>query len=289
MTRAYTRAVDSIEKSDLVSLLQMALDEDSRFGDVTSEAIFSSDINCHARLVAREPGIMCGALAIDVLSDLVESKIKHTACFRDREEFSANQVLMEIQGSLLAVLKIERPLLNMIQYLSGIASATNAIVKKYPRIKIFDTRKTIPGYRKLAKYAVQCGGGYNHRLNLSEMAMIKDNHIAMGSVKEAVEKIRKSSNVKIEVEVDTIGQIQEVLENDADIVLLDNFSLEDIRSAVAVIRKKKPLMPIEVSGGITPDKLEAINEIGNLGVSMGYLTHTTRFLDLSLEVESGSR
>jgi nicotinate-nucleotide pyrophosphorylase (carboxylating) len=186
-------------------------------------------------------------------------------------------------------LRIERVLLNFLQYLSGIATEANKISKKYEnRLLIFDTRKTLPGYRKLAKYAVYIGGACNHRQNLSDMGLIKDNHVAMsGSILEAVSKIRKNfPDRKIELEIDGLFQLDEALKASPDIIMLDNFSIEDTKIAVEKIKLEKPNIRIECSGGITPEKLDALSNFGTIGVSMGYLTHTTRFLDLSLEIES---
>ena len=264
--------------------MELALKEDAPAGDITSESIFGKDETCQARLVSRENGILCGSDVFSVLQELCDHQFSMVLLVAEGDSFLPGDVVAEISGNLQTILKIERPLLNFLQYLSGIATQTMQIVKKYPELKILDTRKTIPGYRNFVKYAVYTGGGWNHRLNLSDMAMLKDNHIQKtGSIGQAVATIRKKNTVKIEVEIDHLGQLQEAINAKPEIILLDNFSLQDIKKAVAIIREQKPEIMIEVSGGMTPEKLGELNGFSGIGVSMGFLTHTTRFLDLSLE------
>lgn len=263
----------------------MSLEEDSPSGDVTSESIFKADDKAKARIIAKEDGILCGTSAFYVLQKLTNRQFDFALLKKDAEEFISGETIAEIDGLLITILKIERPLLNLIQYLSGIATETAKIVSLYKNLHIFDTRKTLPGYRKLAKYAVYCGGGWNHRLNLSEMAMLKDNHISrIGSMRSAVNSIKQKHNVPVEIEIDSIDQLQEAMNSGAEIILLDNFSHEDIKMAVKFLQREKPEILIEVSGGISPEKLKNLSELKGIGVSMGHLTHTTRFLDLSLEI-----
>ncbi len=252
-------------------------------------ALFSSEERSKVQLVSRESGILCGRDCLNIFLKEILSEGDHINWkIQDGESFGPGDVLLEWEGKLLTILRLERPVLNLIQYLSGIASETNKIVKEFPQIRILDTRKTVPAYRKLAKYAVYTGGGWNHRIDLSDMAMIKDNHVARaGSMHLAVQKIRtKFPQKKVELEIDRLDQLKEAISSSPDIILLDNFNIEDTKTAVETIRSISPDIWIECSGGITPSKLKSLNELGEIGVSMGYLTHTTRFCDLSIEVIS---
>ncbi|MBW0435764.1 carboxylating nicotinate-nucleotide diphosphorylase [Leptospira yasudae] len=289
MKRAYTQPISSVSYQDYQTLVTLAWEEDCPDEDITSVSLFSPDQKATASLNAREPGILCGTGVLEVLNVLSGDKIRSEFFKKDSESFQQGETLLKIHGSLVQILRVERILLNFLQYLSGISTRTGEVVQKYGRngLMILDTRKTLPGYRKLAKYAVYCGGGSNHRLNLSEMAMIKDNHLAMySSSHEPVGKIKtRFPGRLVEVEIDSISQLDDVIGSGADVVLLDNFSLEDTKVAYSILKQKAPNIQIEFSGGITPEKLEALSEFSGAGVSMGYLTHTTRFLDLGLDIE----
>lgn len=274
--------------TDFLVLVKLALEEDSPAGDITSESIFDQKDQCRAILIAKESGLLCGLDVVHELNSQTSNQFTIQQFKKDTDKFVKGDKILELNGSLITILKIERILLNFLQYLSGIASETNRIVERYGgQLFILDTRKTMPGYRKLVKYAVYCGGGANHRLNLSDMAMLKDNHVAMaGSIEIAVKLIRdKHPSKKVELEIDNLFQLDEAIESNPDIILLDNFSIEDTTIAVQKIREKKPFIRIECSGGITPEKLSGLAKLNGVGVSMGYLTHTTRFIDLSLEIE----
>ena len=289
MDRFYTNPISKLTSSDFTQLVRLALEEDMPEKDITSESIFSKEQKANATLIAKEEGVLAGTIVIEELNKQTGNLFSYQVLKQDGEAFKPKETLLTLKGSLIVILRIERVLLNFLQYLSGIATEANKISKKYEnRLMVFDTRKTLPGYRKLAKYAVYIGGACNHRQNLSDMGLIKDNHVAMsGSILEAVAKIRKNfPDKKIELEIDGLFQLDEALNASPDIILLDNFSIEDTKIAVNKIKLEKPNIRIECSGGITPEKLDALSNIGTIGVSMGYLTHTTRFLDLSLEVES---
>jgi nicotinate-nucleotide pyrophosphorylase (carboxylating) len=286
MTRAYTSPVSELRTEDISTLVKLALSEDCIDHDITSESIFSIKEKAKARIFAKEFGILCGSKIAEELNNQTNQQIIFEFHKQDGDIFNPNETILSLEGNLVTLLKIERPLLNFLQYLSGISTETYKIAKKYEgRLFIFDTRKTLPAYRTLAKYAVYTGGGYNHRLNLSDMALIKDNHVALsGSISNAVKKIRdKFPDRKLELEIDGLSQLEEAISSKPDIILLDNFSIQDTMIAVKKIRENSNIQ-IECSGGITPDKLDELAKIGLIGVSMGYLTHTTRFLDLSLEI-----
>ncbi|TGL58081.1 carboxylating nicotinate-nucleotide diphosphorylase [Leptospira ognonensis] len=284
--RGYTEPVTKLTAGDFESLVQLAWAEDMPNGDITTDSLFNENEQAKATLLSKDEGVLCGTAVIDSLLQRVENQVIYHAVLMDGSKLSKGSVIGELSGSLAMILKMERIMLNFLQYLSGIATNAYLVTQEYPNLVILDTRKTLPGYRKLAKYAVHTGGGWNHRLNLSEMAMLKDNHIAKaGSIQSAVSMVRKLHPTrKIELEIDGLAQLDEAISASPDIILLDNFSLTDTREAILKLRNVAPLIKIECSGGITPDKLKALSEFSAVGVSMGYLTHTVRFLDISLEI-----
>jgi nicotinate-nucleotide pyrophosphorylase (carboxylating) len=289
MNRYYTNPVNKLEQKDFETLIRLALAEDMPDHDITSESIFVENKTCKAKLFAKETGIFCGSQIASEINSQLGNKFSLSFLLKDGDQFEVGQTILNLEGNLLTVLRAERPLLNFLQYLSGIATEANKISSKYKgRLMIFDTRKTLPAYRKLAKYAVYMGGACNHRIHLSDMALIKDNHVVLsGSIINAVRSVReKFPSRRVELEIDGLHQLDEALLSQPDIILLDNFSVTDTKIAFDKIKSINPEIQIECSGGITPEKLEALSEIGIMGVSMGYLTHTTRFLDLSLEIES---
>ncbi|TGL04870.1 carboxylating nicotinate-nucleotide diphosphorylase [Leptospira bouyouniensis] len=287
MNRGYTSPVTEISEKDFETLVQIALDEDIPAGDITTDTLFKDDETCSAVLLAKEEGILCGIAVIPCLIHKTKANVTWTHILSDGDSLSKGTVIGELKGTLAGILKMERILLNFIQYLSGIATNANRVAKQFPNLLILDTRKTLPGYRKLAKYAVYTGGGANHRLNLSEMAMLKDNHIAKaGSIQIAVQMVReKNPGKKIELEIDGIFQLDDAIKAKPDIILLDNFSDEDTEKAICLLKEKAPEIRIECSGGITPEKLNFLSKFDGIGVSMGYLTHTVKFLDISLDIK----
>lgn len=298
MRQHFTSPVASIQPEDCDALIRLAIAEDAPAGDPTSEDIFTPQMRTTARLVARESGVLCGMPLVLRLLDLFEKetgyKVELVSSDKDGDHFERGSVLLTLKGPVVGILRLERLLLNFLQYLSGIATTTSDAVRSAPPgVFILDTRKTLPGYRRLAKYAVYTGGGTNHRIHLSEMAMIKDNHVAAaGGIRNAVDSIRaKHPQLPIEIEVDRVEQIPEALSLSPRVILLDNMTADTVRAAVAKIAsicKTSGAMPpiVEVSGGWTPSRISELNSIElPVGVSMGFLTHTTRFLDLSLEVD----
>jgi nicotinate-nucleotide pyrophosphorylase (carboxylating) len=287
MDRFYTHPIDRISPSDFRPLLALAILEDCPDHDITSESIFSETDTAKANLITHEEGIFVGGEIFVALQEFFPETFTFQLFKEEGGKLQKGDLIATISGNLRIILQIERILLNFLQYLSGIASNVNRLAIQYPNLLILDTRKTLPGYRKLVKYAVYMGGGANHRIHLSDMGLIKDNHVAMsGSIQSAVRSIRKKfPDRKVELEIDGLFQLDDALDAEPDMILLDNFSLEDTIVAVEKIRRLKPSIRIECSGGITPEKLKSLSELGEIGVSMGYLTHTTRFMDLSLEIE----
>jgi nicotinate-nucleotide pyrophosphorylase (carboxylating) len=286
-TRGYTVPVASVSPEDFAALVDLAWQEDLPSGDVTTDSLFSLDEKTTATLLSKDDGVLCGTSVIECLLKKAENKVSYRAIKNDGADLKKGMEIGVLTGSLVMILKMERIMLNFIQYLSGIATNARNVTKQYPNLVILDTRKTLPGYRKLAKYAVHTGGGWNHRLNLSEMAMLKDNHIAKaGSIARAVSSLRSKHPDKIiELEIDNLIQLDEAIRAMPDIILLDNFNLEDTKVAITRLRNEAPTVLIECSGGITPEKLAALSQYSGIGVSMGYLTHTVRFMDISLEIQ----
>ncbi len=267
-------------------IIRRALEEDlGRAGDITSELIVPADRIAKARLVTRKSGVVAGLIAAECVFRLLESSTEFHCELPDGSAAAAGAVLATIEGPARAILTAERVALNFAGHLSGIATATRALVDAVEgtRAKIVDTRKTTPGLRILEKYAVRCGGGFNHRFGLDDAVLIKDNHIAAaGSLGEAVRRTREGTAhmIKIEVEVDTLVQLEEGLSLHVDTILLDNMSLEDLRLAVAMANGRAVL---EASGNVTLSTARAIAETGVDYISSGAITHSAPSLDVALD------
>jgi nicotinate-nucleotide pyrophosphorylase (carboxylating) len=266
-----------------------ALKEDlGRAGDVTSIATVPEETSGRAVVVARKPGVVSGLPLVEAAFRRVDPAIEITPHGRDGMKIAAGTKLMTIAGNARAILSAERTALNFIGHLSGIATATAAFVQRiaHTKARIICTRKTAPGLRALEKYAVRCGGGFNHRFGLDDAVLIKDNHIAVaGGIRAVLTRAKAAIGhlVKIEIEVDSLDQLKEVLEVGlADVVLIDNFDLDAMRKAVAMVAGR---LVIEASGGITLDSAAAIAETGVDYLSSGSLTHSVQNLDIGLDIE----
>ncbi|MDN3482989.1 carboxylating nicotinate-nucleotide diphosphorylase [Arthrobacter sp. APC 3897] len=271
-------------------IVAAALAEDAPWGDLTSELLVPGAAKASAVLTAREPGIFCGTGVIEAAFRLASPETAVEFRIQDGESFAAGTVLAEISGPARAVLTGERVALNLAQRLSGIATLTAAFVAQAAgtSARITDTRKTTPGLRVLERHAVRCGGGYNHRFSLSDAVMAKDNHLALLAADGsdlaqalAAAKARLPHTVHFEVEVDRLDQIEAALAGGADTVLLDNFSLPDLRRGVELIGGRALA---EASGNV---RLETVADIAATGVdliSAGALTHSVRALDLGLDL-----
>ncbi len=266
-----------------------ALAEDlGRAGDVTSTATIPEDARARAVVVAREAGVIAGTAA--GCGDLrkLAPDVEIAATHRDGAHVAAKSALMTVAGPARAILAAERTALNFLGHLSGIASATHEFVRRIAgtRTRFCCTRKTTPGLRALAKYAVRCGGGFNHRFGLDDAMLIKDNHIAVaGGIRAVLERARAAAGhlVKIEIEVDTLDQLREVLAVGlADAVLLDNMEPATLRKAVEMVAGK---FPLEASGGITLDTIAAVAASGVDYASSGWITHSAPNLDVALDIE----
>jgi nicotinate-nucleotide pyrophosphorylase (carboxylating) len=239
-------------------------------------------------LVARAAGVIAGLPLVAAAFRKLAPEIEINAGLRDGESVAAKTTLMRLAGPARAVLAAERTALNLLGHLSGVASATHEFVRRAAgtKLRICCTRKTTPGLRALEKYAVRCGGGFNHRFGLDDAMLIKDNHIAVaGGIRAVLERARGAAGhlVKIEIEVDTLDQLREVLAVGlADAVLLDNMNTATMREAVALVAGK---LPLEASGGITLDTIAAIASTGVDYASSGWITHSAPNLDVALDIE----
>jgi nicotinate-nucleotide pyrophosphorylase (carboxylating) len=279
-------------RPQIEEIIDRALAEDLGKGDVTTEALISGDQQGTGFIVAKKEGILAGTEAAEQVFHRVDPELKVEILLEDGARVRPGSKVARVSGSIASILKAERVALNFLQRLSGIASETNryvAGVEGLP-VRIMDTRKTTPGLRLLEKYAVRVGGGENHRVNLGDGILIKDNHLAalrsQGlNIKEIITRARQNApqQLKIEVEVETVSEALEAVEAGADIVMLDNMNLDDMRKAVKSIHGRAL---IEASGGITLDNVRAVAETGVDFISIGALTHSTRALDISLELEA---
>ncbi|MCD6600002.1 MAG: carboxylating nicotinate-nucleotide diphosphorylase [Dehalococcoidia bacterium] len=269
--------------------IDRALAEDLGWGDVTTEALMSSVQRGIASIVAKEQGIVAGVDVVKAVFRRVDPKLKIDALLEDGARVNSDSMIANVEGRISSILRAERVALNFLQRLSGIASETNRYVEavKGLPVRIIDTRKTTPGLRLLEKYAVRVGGGENHRMNLGDGILIKDNHLAALrsrglNFKEIMDMARQNTSLRLKVEVETrtVQEALEAAEAGADIVMLDNMSLEDMRRAVKSIGDT---VLIEASGRISLDKVRSVAETGVDFISVGALTHSARALDISLK------
>ena len=266
------------------SKVSEALSEDSITDDLTSQATITQSQVSEARFVTRKSGVIAGCLVAAAVLEQCGIN-EYELLVKDGQEVSANTELIRLKAETRAILKAERTALNFLSHLSGIATFTNLWVKEVSSSKtaIRDTRKTTPGLRELEKYAVRMGGGLNHRMNLSDQALIKDNHIAAaGSVSQAINRVKKAApGALIEVEVDTLEQLKEALQCSVEIVLLDNMSIEQTKAAVEIARGSNT--KLESSGGLKLENAAAYAATGVDYLAVGALTHSAPVLDIGLD------
>jgi nicotinate-nucleotide pyrophosphorylase (carboxylating) len=270
---------------EIDAIIEAALLEDMPEGDITSESLIPTESISQAIFLAKEDGILAG---IDVASRVflkIDPHIDFTKHKEDGHGIGKGETLARVEGPSLSLLKGERTALNFLQRMSGIATLTQKYVKALEgtHTKILDTRKTTPSLRNLEKYAVKMGGGSNHRLNLSDMVMIKDNHLKIvGSISESVKRARDrvGSHIKIEVETTTFEEVKEAVQAGADMIMLDNMSPERMKEVVDWVNGK---VPLEASGNVTLETLKKIASTGVDYISVGSLTHSYRSLDISME------
>jgi nicotinate-nucleotide pyrophosphorylase (carboxylating) len=272
-------------------LIDLALEEDAASRDLTSQAIFSPRHASVAVITVMEPLVLCGGDVAAAVFARLDPSVRVRVRARDGARLWRGAVVLEARGSTIALLGAERTALNFLQRLSGIATAAAAYVRAAAGtgVRVVDTRKTTPGWRALEKYAVRCGGAFNHRASLGEHVLIKDNHIAAaGSVRRAVALARAAAphTARIEVEADTRAGVREALSAGADAILLDNMSPGDVKRMVSLVRGRAL---IEVSGGIRLDTIRDYALPGVDVISAGALTHSVRAVDLSMSVRAARR
>jgi nicotinate-nucleotide pyrophosphorylase (carboxylating) len=278
----------------MIDPIDAALQEDLGQGDITTQFFVPEKLQSAARIIARERAIVSGVETAASVFRRVDPEIEIEIVRADGVEIAPNDIVMQLRGSARAILTAERVALNFLQRLSGIATLTRQYVDAAanPNVKILDTRKTTPGLRALEKAAVVAGGGDNHRANLSEMVLVKDNHLAcvngIGALVEAIRRVRaERPGIRIEVEADELKQVRAILKAaDVDLILLDNMRAAQLREAVALGKNRN--VKFEASGGVTLKNIRQIAATGVNYISVGALTHSARAIDFSLEMTNAA-
>lgn len=270
----------------LKQIIASAIQEDIGMGDLTSNSIFDISDRSNGTFTAKADGVLAGIEVLQVAYDYFGVDVTVHLSKKDGERFKKKEIIAEVEGPTQILLSAERVILNLIQHMSGIATSTANVIRflNDSSIEITDTRKTLPGLRALQKYAVVCGGGKNHRFRLDDGVMIKDNHIkAAGSITKAIELARKNIGhmVKIEVETETKEQVLEAVEAKAEVIMLDNRTPEEIKELVTLIPDE---IIVEVSGGITPETISKFKGCGADVISLGWLTHSVKAMDISFNL-----
>ena len=275
---------------DALQMIRLALHEDVRTGDITSIWTIPQDQKQKARLIAKESGVIAGLPIIDlVFQELKETSLQVKMLLKDGDWVEKGTIIAELEGKTQSLLTAERCILNFIQQLSGVATSTRACVKALEkgRTQVLDTRKTIPGFRTLQKYAVRAGGGKNHRMGLFDMVLIKDNHItASGGVLEALAVVKKQNihGVKIEVEVESLDDLRLLLHQGVDVIMLDNMDTATMTESVKIVQESKDQVKLEASGNMSLERLKELATIGLDYISVGALTHSVKALDISMRL-----
>lgn len=284
-----------LNNAQIRQIIDLALAEDLGKGDVTTNSLIPDEKIGVASILAKEEGILAGVEIAEEVFRQVDTKLKIKVWLKDGAKVGSGDMIAVVEGRIASILKAERTALNFLQRLSGIATEANRYVKAVEGlpVRIMDTRKTTPCLRVLEKYAVKVGGGKNHRMHLGDGILIKDNHLAALrneglSIKEIIARARQNApgGVKVELEVNTPQGALEAAEAEADVIMLDNMRLEDMRQAVKAVHGRAL---VEASGGITLDTVRAVAETGVDFISVGALTHSVKVLDISLELEPGSK
>ncbi|TVX85169.1 carboxylating nicotinate-nucleotide diphosphorylase [Paenibacillus agilis] len=279
----------NVERLMLRDQISAWLREDIGTGDVTTTFTIPQGHQSKGIIHAKEDGIIAGLPVAEAVFEVVDPSLQFRALVQEGDRISKGTVLAEVEGNTASILQGERLALNMMQRLSGIATKTSAYVQSIAdlEVRLVDTRKTTPGHRALEKYAVRVGGGSNHRYGLYDAVMIKDNHIkGAGGIREAVTRAKEQIpyTMKVEVETESLVQVQEALEAQADIIMLDNMQLEQMREAVQIIRSHSPHILIEASGGVNLDTIRDKALTGVDIISVGALTYSFHALDISLDL-----
>jgi nicotinate-nucleotide pyrophosphorylase (carboxylating) len=279
--------METLHDFQIRPLVEAALREDIRSGDITTNSLIPAAARARAVLRTREDGVLAGISVAQIAFATLDEGVTFSQVKSDGDSITKGDTVLHVEGAARALLTAERVALNFAQQLSGVATLTRQFVDAVSgtKVRIADTRKTTPGLRVLEKHAVRCGGGSNHRFALDDMILIKDNHVALcGGIAPAVERARAHIGhaVKIEVECDTLDQVRQAADARADIILLDNMTPDELREAVGIINGRSLS---EASGGVNLQTVLAIAESGVDIISVGALTHSARALDLGLDIE----
>jgi len=275
--------------NELTDTIKRALEEDIKEGDITTKAVISAEVNASGQFLVKQDGYIAGFDIVHMVFNTVDSELKFNHLTKDGDAVKKGDIVAVVSGRAASILTAERTALNFMQRMSGIATTAKQYsdLIKHTKAKVMDTRKTVPGLRLMDKLAVKMGGCENHRIGLYDLFLIKDNHISVaGSISKAVQccrdyNEREGTTFRIEVETDTLTQVSEALEANADIIMLDNFDIQTMKEAVSIINGK---CKVEASGGVTLDTVKAIAETGVDYISVGALTHSVKALDISLEI-----
>ncbi len=273
-------------------IIQLALEEDIPFEDITTSLLINENLKGEALFIAKEPLVICGIPVVEEVFNFIDPELQLHWFVKEGEEINKPGYLGKVKGKLNSILKGERIALNLFQHLSGIATYTRKVVRKISRYNavLVDTRKTLPGLKLLQKYAVRIGGGKNHRFSLSDGILIKDNHIkalgGMDNLAKLLKSIKIPHYLKVEIEVKSLEELKILVKQEApvDVVLLDNFQVEEVKKAVEFLKTQKKSIKIEVSGGINLDNIEEFAKAGVDYISSGALTHSVKAVDISLKI-----
>ena len=282
-----------LDLQPVLDLIRAALEEDLGAGDVTTACLKAADRDATGHLLAKEDGVLAGAPVVNEVFRALDPAVRVEWSARDGDPVTAGQRIAELAGPAGALLAGERTALNFVQRMSGIATLTSRYARliEGTRARVLDTRKTTPGHRQLEKYAVAIGGGENHRVGLFDQALFKENHLALAalagqSLDELVTRARERSNAPVEIEVRDLDEARAARDAGADILMLDNFSIEELREAVRELRPDGAEAPrLEASGGITLETLRAVAETGVDRISCGALTHSPQALDIAMYID----
>lgn len=280
-----------LRRAEFADLVAQALAEDLGSGDITTLAIVPPDVDATSVLVAKSACVVAGLAVAEEVCRQVDERLQWRAQCADGDRRAPGEVIATLEGPAAGVLGAERTLLNLLQHLSGVATLTRAFVDASGgRITILDTRKTLPTLRRLEKYAVRCGGGRNHRFGLFDGVLIKDNHIRVaGSIREAVSRMRATlerearQTLPVEVETQSLTEVADAIAAQADIIMLDNLTTAQMREAITLIAGRAK---VELSGGVTLERIPELAALGADFVSVGALTHSAPAADISLEIET---
>ena len=272
------------------SIIRLSLQEDLSFGDITTELLIPKDSFSNAMIIAKEDLIVCGIPIIEKIFNEYGSELDITNVQKEGKKVKKGEVICEIKSKTQALLQLERTILNFLQRLSGVATYTNNLVSEFSGMQILDTRKTLPGWRVLDKYACTIGGAKNHRISLGDMILVKNNHLDFfNNFDSFIEKILNRNNyyTPVEIEVRTLEELTKIIKAKPDIIMLDNMNIDEIKECLKFIENQNLNIKIEISGGINKERLEELRQLSKkFSISMGSLTTQARNVDISMNIQN---